>query len=319
MPQIEASVGPPIGGGNPSPTDGTSIATPHVRVEFAMKSRQTDKAVVLAAGLGTRMRRPDASTSLDERQAAAAQSGVKALIPIVGVGTGRPFLDYVLSALAEAGYRRICLVVGPAHDALRDYCQQLRTGRLRIELAVQQEPRGTADAVLAAEWFSAGDAFAVLNSDNYYPVEALRALREQPGSAVALFDRQSMFAGSNVSAERLSSFAVARVDRQGLLQEIIEKPDEAALASLPEPIWVSMNCWKFGTATSRGAGIFEACRAIGPSPRGEFEIPAAVQYAIDVLEVPFRVVRVKTPVLDLSGRNDIAPVAAKLAAVEVKL
>ena len=38
------------------------------------------------------------------------------MIPI-----GRPFLDYVLSGLADAGYRRVCLVVGPEHQAVRDY------------------------------------------------------------------------------------------------------------------------------------------------------------------------------------------------------
>lgn len=273
-----------------------------------MKSTHTDKAVVLARGLGTRMRRADASTSLDERQAAVAETGIKALIPI-----GRPFLDYVLSALAEAGYRRVCLVVGPKHDTLRDYYQGLETRRLSIEFAVQQEPRGTADAVLAAESFAAHDPFAVLNSDNYYPVEALTALREQPGCAVALFERDSMFAGSNVPQERLKAFAVGRVDDQGFLQQIIEKPDEATLASLPKPVWISMNCWQFGPV------IFDACRAIGPSPRGELEIPSAVQHAIDVLGVPFSAVTVRAPVLDLSSRKDVATIAEKLAGVEVEL
>ena len=28
----------------------------------------------------------------------------------------RPFLDYVLSALADAGYRRVCVVVAPHHE-----------------------------------------------------------------------------------------------------------------------------------------------------------------------------------------------------------
>jgi glucose-1-phosphate thymidylyltransferase len=48
----------------------------------------TSKVVILARGLGTRMRRADASAELAGDQAAAAELGVKALIPI-----GRPFLD----------------------------------------------------------------------------------------------------------------------------------------------------------------------------------------------------------------------------------
>jgi hypothetical protein len=48
----------------------------------------TDRAVVLARGLGTRMRQPAPDARLDAAQTAAADAGMKALIPI-----GRPFLD----------------------------------------------------------------------------------------------------------------------------------------------------------------------------------------------------------------------------------
>jgi len=274
-----------------------------------VRSKSIDKAVILARGLGTRMRRPDGSVSLDDQQAGIAQTGVKALIPV-----GRPFLDYVLSALAEAGYRRVCLVVGPGHDAIRDYYgRAIRPSRLEIQFAVQQEPKGTADAVVAAEAFAGGEGFAVINSDTYYPVEALRALRHQEGSAAALFAHESMLAGGNVTESRVRQFAVARIDNRGFIERLIEKPDESALAALPKPLWWSANCWRFGPA------IFEACRAIEPSSRGELEIPHAVQYAIDVLGEPFRAVTVRAAVLDLSVRSDIASVAAKLAGTEVRL
>ena len=42
----------------------------------------TTKAVILARGLGTRMRKSDDSASLDASQAAAADTGVKGMIPI---------------------------------------------------------------------------------------------------------------------------------------------------------------------------------------------------------------------------------------------
>jgi glucose-1-phosphate thymidylyltransferase len=57
------------------------------------------KAAVLARGLGTRMRQADSAARLDAEQEAIAQTGLKAMIPI-----GRPFLDYVLSGLADADY-----------------------------------------------------------------------------------------------------------------------------------------------------------------------------------------------------------------------
>ena len=267
-----------------------------------------DKAVILARGLGTRMRRADQSAALDEHQTAAAEAGIKAMIPV-----GRPFLDYVLSGLADAGYRRVCLVVAPEHDVLRDYyTRQCSPQRLSIDFAVQLEPRGTGDAVSAAETFAGDDYFLVVNSDNYYPVEVLRALREEDGSAVALFDWQGLLEG-NIAEDRLRRFAVAVVDEHRLLRRVLEKPDEAALASLPRPLLLSMNCWRFGPS------IFRACRAIEPSPRGELEVTSAVQYSIDELGERFHALSVRAAVLDLTSRSDIASVKARLAGVEVSL
>jgi glucose-1-phosphate thymidylyltransferase len=253
------------------------------------------------------MRREEADAALDANQAAMADAGIKALIPI-----GRPFLDYVLSGLADAGYRRVCLIVAPEHDAIRRHYDEARPRRVEITCAVQQEPRGTADAVAAAEDFADDDAFLVINSDNYYPAEALRQLREQQGFAVALFEREAMFAGSNISPERIRQFAVGRLE-QGRLRQILEKPDDATLASLPQPLWLSMNCWRFGPA------IFEACRNIRPSPRGEYEVTDAVQYVIDILGEPFHAVTVRAPVLDMTSRRDVTTIKEKLAGVEVRL
>ena len=277
-----------------------------------------DKLVVLARGMGTRMRRDDAAATLDGRQAAVADAGVKAMIPIaektVAFSDARPFLDYVLSTVADAGYRRVCLVIGPEQEMIRRYYgSEVITQRLTFAFAIQPEPKGTADAVAAAESFAAGDQFVVVNSDNYYPIEALAALREQSDCAVALFERDAMLAGSNVPQERIKRFAVATIDGRGCLERIIEKPDDATLAALPKPLWLSMNCWRFGPS------IFEACRAIKPSPRGELELPDAVQFTIQNLGETYRAATIRAPVLDMTSRADIAPVAAILANSEVRL
>lgn len=268
----------------------------------------TDKVVILARGLGTRMRKADGEASITGEQDAVAETGVKALIPI-----DRPFLDYVISALADAGYGRVCLVIGPEHDEIRNYYRDAAPERVRVEFAVQESPRGTGDAVASAEAFADGDPFVVLNSDNYYPVEALAGLRALSTCGLAAFTREGMMSGSNVSPDRLTKFAVISADEQGNLRRVIEKPDESTIASLPDPVCVSMNCWRFG------ASIFEACRNIPLSARGELEITDAVQYAIDELGETFRVLTYDLPVLDLSSRADIAPVAERLAGTEVRL
>ncbi|MBN1846208.1 MAG: nucleotidyltransferase family protein [Sedimentisphaerales bacterium] len=274
-----------------------------------MSTSANSKAVILARGLGTRMRRSDDQTQMSGAQAAAAASGLKAMIPI-----DRPFLDYVLHDLAEAGFRRICLVIGPEHTQVRQYYHHtIACERIQVEFAIQEKPLGTADAVAAAESFAAGDPIVVLNSDNYYPPAALAALHDLDGSGLAAFERQAMLAGSNIAPDRITTFAVVQIDASGLLRRIVEKPDARTLAALAEPICVSMNCWRFGPA------IFEACRRITPSPRGELEITDAVQYAIEQLGEPFRALVIRAPVLDMSYRSDVPAVAAKLQGKPVHL
>lgn len=269
-----------------------------------------DKVVILARGRGTRMRARDDHSQLDARQAAVADTGVKAMIPVAN----RPFLDYVLSGVADAGYRRVCLVVGPDQQATRDYYgRDVALRRLRIEFAVQEQALGTANALLSAADFAGRDPFVLLNSDNFYPPEALDRLKQQTGAAVALFEREAMLADSNITADRIASFAVGDIDAAGRLRRIIEKPDAQTLAQLPSPQWVSMNCWRFGPP------IFEACRAIPRSQRGEYELTMAVQHAIDELGEPFQAVLVRAPVLDLTSRGDIAKIEARLRTMEVQL
>lgn len=267
-----------------------------------------DKAVILARGLGTRMRKDDNSAELSGEQAKFAGMGVKAMIPI-----DRPFLDYVISSLADAGYRRIGLVVGAEHGDMKDYYQSLHSRRVSIEFAVQDKPLGTADAVASAEVFAGSESFVVINSDNYYPVDALRALRELNSCGLIGFEREAMLAGSNIEPERITRFAIIETDGGGYLNRIIEKPSDDVINAAPKPVCLSMNCWRFGPS------IFEACRAIGPSPRGELELPDAVQYSIDELGEEFSVIPVEEAVLDMTSRKDVASVAEKLSSIKVEL
>jgi dTDP-glucose pyrophosphorylase len=274
----------------------------------ATATGRTDKAVIMARGLGTRMRQEARGAQLDVSQAAVADTGVKAMIPI-----GRPFLDFVLSALADAGFRRVCLVIGPEHGVVRDYYDAQQRSRIEVSFAVQEHPRGTADAVAAAAEFVGSDHFLVVNSDNYYPVGALAALRALDGPGLAGFSRATMIADGNIPAERVAKFAVARFDAQGFLDELIEKPSEETMASLGSKLYLSMNCWLFPPA------IIAGCRRVAPSPRSELELTDAVLYTMRELGVRYRVLPLAAPVLDLSSRLDIATVADRLRDVEVRL
>ena len=271
-------------------------------------SAHITKCVSLARGLGKRMRREDASAALDSSQTAAADAGMKAMIPV-----GRPFLDYVLSGLADAGFQQVCLVIGPEHEAVREYyTRTVRPERIQVAYAIQQEPLGTANAVLAAEEFAGGDEFLTMNSDNYYPAAVLSLIQELEQPGTVLFPAEALVRGSNIPEERVRAFAYCVIDREGFLADIAEKPDPATAARLDAEKLVSMNCWRFR------ADIFEACRQVPRSSRGEFELPQAVKLAIQQ-GTKFKVAICSAGVLDLSRRSDIAEVAVRLRGVEVQL
>ena len=238
----------------------------------------TFRAVILARGLGTRMRQAEGGATLAGEQAVAADAGLKAMIPI-----GRPFIDYILGALADAGCNDACLVIGPEHAGVRAYFEEAGPRRVSVRFAVQAKPLGTADAVLAAEEFTAGGRFMVLNGDNYYPVA--------------------------VAPDRIERFAVLDIGPDGSLRSITEKPDAATLARFGSEPRVGMNCWMLD------ARIFPWCRTAALSPRGERELPLVVQAAIAAGAFRVRAVPVEASVLDLSSRRDVAAVTARLAGV----
>ena len=268
-------------------------------------AERTRVAVVLARGLGTRMRASRAAGSgLTSQQAAAAASGYKALMPI----GGHRLIDYGLAALADAGIERAVLVVGPEHEDFRRHIDSLELTRLTIDLAVQVNPLGTADAVLSAEAAVGGESFLMVNGDNYYPRRALRDLARHRGNALAGFDRAALVAESNIPAERIAAFALVRA-RDGALEEIVEKPSAEAVRAAGAHAPVSMNAFRFTPE------IFSACRRITPSPRGELEIVDAVR----ALPGPVSVLPATGGVLDLSRREDIREVEARLSGTKVSL
>jgi glucose-1-phosphate thymidylyltransferase len=258
------------------------------------------------------MRRRDADVALDEEQERPADQGMKGMIPM---GRARPFLDYVISGLADAGIREVCLVIGtsPEYERVRQHYQTARPTRVRLSFAVQREPRGTADAVLTAESFANGEHVLSINADNYYPVQTLRALRQLGAAGLSVFERDALIERSNIPAERVAQFSMVVIDRDGMLERIIEKPDAQTLASLGEPVYVGMNSW------SLPPEIYDACRRIRPSPRGELELQDAVQLTRNEMGVRFRAMICREGVLDLSTRADIAAVAERLAGVDVRL
>lgn len=264
-------------------------------------------ALVLAAGRGTRMQRPVEGLCLSVEQARLADEGLKVLVPF----HGRPFIAYALSALADAGFAHACVVVRPGDDPVRRAVAALRPQRLSVWCVEQPVARGTAHAVASASAAVDADDLVIVNGDNYYRPETLARLAQQAPMAMAGF-RPAILARSRPEGpERLRQYALVRADAALHVVELVEKPSSAEWALRADDAYVSMQCWRVDRS------VFDACRGLAPSARGELELPEAVLAAAAAAGTPLRVVPVDEDVLDLSSREDIAIVERALAGVEV--
>ncbi|MFP8953827.1 bifunctional sugar-1-phosphate nucleotidylyltransferase/acetyltransferase [Natrialbaceae archaeon A-arb3/5] len=152
------------------------------------------KAVVLAAGEGTRMR------PLSETRPK----------PILPVGD-RPLVAHAVDAAIDAGIDEIVLVVGYEADEIRSHFGSDRRGA-SIEYAVQHEQNGTAGAVAAARDALDGP-FVVINGDNRYDPAAIERLVSS-GPAVAA-----------IEVEDPRNYGVLETS-DGRVTGIVEKPDD---------------------------------------------------------------------------------------------
>lgn len=151
-------------------------------------------AVILAAGLGTRLRPYTFETPK----------------PLLGV-RGRPILDWTLGALP----REVDRVVVVVHYLAEQVDAYLR-GQTHVPrwVAVRQEqPRGTGDALRACRAHLESDRFLVLNGDDLYGAADLAALARVPAGLLV----------HPVDEPRRFGIALLRAD--GTLERLVEKPD----------------------------------------------------------------------------------------------
>jgi bifunctional UDP-N-acetylglucosamine pyrophosphorylase/glucosamine-1-phosphate N-acetyltransferase len=151
-------------------------------------------AIILAAGLGTRLRPHTLTTP-------------KPLLPI----QGRPILDWILGALPPA-VDRLLVVVHYLGAQIIAYLQQ--QPHFRDWQAVPQElPRGTGDALRSCQAHLRSDRFLVLNGDDLYGAADLAALANCPAGLLA----------HPVDQPRCFGIIFRKPD--GTLERLVEKPD----------------------------------------------------------------------------------------------
>jgi NDP-sugar pyrophosphorylase family protein len=151
-------------------------------------------AVILAAGLGTRLRPHTLTTP-------------KPLLPV----RGRPILDWTLGALPPA-VDRVVVVVNYLAEQIEDY---LRGQTHVAEWAVvrQQQPRGTGDALRSCRDHLRSEHFLTLNGDDLYGAADLAALARHPAGVLVH------------PVEQPRQFGIAFLKPDGTLERLVEKPD----------------------------------------------------------------------------------------------
>lgn len=123
-------------------------------------------AVILAAGLGTRLR----------------PHTLKTPKPLLHV-QGRPIMDWTLQALPKV-VDRVIVVVHYLAEQIEEFLTKTQTRFSKHAIVPQGEPRGTGDALRKCREFIESDSFLVLNGDDLYSGKDLAELAACPAGVM---------------------------------------------------------------------------------------------------------------------------------------
>ena len=201
------------------------------------------KAVILAAGRGTRMRDLTVATPK----------------PMLNAG-GRPILERLLERLIEAGVSEALIVTGYHAEAIEDY---FRDYRLPLHFVRQAPVNGTATAALLARQFVGHDDFLLTFGDILADAscyrQILERLRGEPDVDAIL--------GVKYVDDPYQGAAVY-VDDDGKVTRIVEKP----------PRGESTTRWNSAGIYAVRTSLFEQLERVPRSSRGEYDRRYARDY-----------------------------------------
>lgn len=203
------------------------------------------RAIILCAGLGTRLRPLTFSIA-------------KHLIPVAN----KPVLFSVIEYLVAVGVRDIGIIVSKeSHPIIQNAVDDGSRWGARVTYILQPTPRGLAHAAQCGESFVGGEPFIMFLGDNLLP--------EGLAPAVDRFHRSGANAVVTLKAvDDPSHFGIAEVEGDRI-RRLVEKPKQ------PRSNLAVVGSYIFDR------NIFDSIRRIRPSWRNEYEITDAIQDLID--------------------------------------
>jgi NDP-sugar pyrophosphorylase family protein len=226
------------------------------------------KAVVLAAGKGTRM-------------GTLTEDLPKPMLPV----KGKPLLEHVLDHLGRAGVRECGLITGYRHEVIE---QHFASYPMRLEFIHQAVINGTAGAAKLARGFAGDDPFLLTYGDVWCEPDDYRSIMQpienEPGTDCTLAVKyvEDPFQGA----------AVYVMD--GFIRKIIEKPAKGTSTTH----WNSAGIYGFRPS------VFDEIDRVPLSVRGEYEITSAFEQMIDAGR-KLRAVEIKGAWRDIGRPEDL--------------
>jgi dTDP-glucose pyrophosphorylase len=201
-----------------------------------------NKAVLLAAGRGTRMR--ELTADLPK--------------PMIQV-RGRPVLQHIVEGLREAGVGQFLIIVGYRADVVRDHFGEGSSYGVEIQYATQLVQDGTGRVVDLARDFVCDGAFLLSYGDILIDPLNYRRLIDLPDDVEA-----------TVSVKRdedCSKGGAVFINERFELTDLREKPKPGE----PTSPWYNAGIYAFRPS------IFDFTARLQPSPRGEYELTDAIR------------------------------------------
>ena len=210
------------------------------------KGEKKMKGIILAGGNATRLYPNTSKTS-------------KQMLPVYKV----PMIFYPLNILVKAGIKDIYIITTPtfAGDFISMLEPMFRDHGIRFSMGVQEVPRGLPEAFTIAEAFIGDDAVTLILGDNIF----------EDTDTIATAIRSFQY-GGHVFAKKVSDperFGVATVDANGIVTNMIEKPEK------PESDLAVTGAYIYDNE------VIDVARNARPSDRGELEIVDLHKHYLD--------------------------------------